>query len=239
MKLLIILMFISLVYSQKVVFVCEEYPPYEFIDNDNKPNGLDIEIIRNIMIYHPTIEYEIKFKNWDDGYSKVISGEYDAIFCLYKNKNREKYLYYPITPLSIDRNVFFVNNNFNINIKSLEDVKDLKIGVVKENSYGNKFDSFNFKNKIQCDNQLDLLKKFTTNKFDIYVNSTYVGWYYIIKYNLKNIKRVDYIINSDPLYIAFSKKSKNGKMLNDIFEEGLRRMKRNNELEQIRKKYIK
>jgi ABC-type amino acid transport substrate-binding protein len=59
------------------------------------------------------------------------------------------------------------------------------------------------------------------------------------KWNIDNINQSDYNVNSDPLYIGFSKNSKEGKELCLKFDKALKILYNNGKLNRITKKYIK
>jgi len=223
----------------KIVFVTEEYPPYEYMSGE-KLIGLDIEILEEVKKL-TNLDFEIKFYPWARATQMVKDGQADAIFCLIKSVEREEFLYFPKIPLSLETNRLFSNKFFEGDVKKIDQIKGKTVGVMADYSYGKEFDEYKDITKDIASDQDMLMKKLQGNRYQILINNELVTYYLIeqMGYANEQIRPLSYIAGQEPLYVAFSKKSPRGK---DTFEKvslALQTLQNNGTLETIRNKYRK
>lgn len=217
----------------------EDYPPYEYMEH-GEFKGLDIEIIRAVS-KRLGITANIQFLPWSRAMQNVKMGRDDAIFPVFKTKEREKFLYYPSENISSEKNVLIVKYDSNKSAKSIEDIRGWRIGVAADNSYGEEFDNFTEIIRDTSVNNDALIKKLKGKKrldaiimnelvFDMVVKQKgYEGWF----------RKLEYVPNEAGLYIAFSKeKGESSKKLAEQFGSTLKQLKKEGVIQKILDKYL-
>lgn len=109
----------------KIVVGGDEYPPYNYLDANGRPTGIDVEMATEAfrrMGYEP----EFSYINWEDKKSLVDSGEIDCIWCSFTIDGRES-LYKWTKPYMISRQVVAVRKDSDI--YTLADLKGRNIAV--------------------------------------------------------------------------------------------------------------
>lgn len=160
----------------------------------------------------------------------VKNGEADAIFTIYKNKEREQFIDFTQEIFVPQTLSFYINASSSIDQgkdMELEVLKKYKIGVVSTISYGKKFDGIKSDlNLSSATNLLSNFKKLLAGRIDIVPSNTYVGDYTLAQ-NKKVLKgkviKVVTPFDSVPSYIGFSKKNNLGS-IRDQFDQELRKM---------------
>ncbi|HPM00993.1 MAG: amino acid ABC transporter substrate-binding protein [Candidatus Cloacimonetes bacterium] len=226
----------SMLWSQnKLTFICEEYPPYEYTQN-KVPKGLDVEIIDRVC-KEAKLDYEIQFYPWERCMQMIKEGRADAIFGILKNNERLAFLKYPDKSVSMDKRVLITKKNNPSVINKLEDLKGRTVGVVRGYAYSDVFDKSEiFKKDISASSE-SMIDKLKGDRFEFAAISEYVAKYYIGNESWSNFKVQPYIITSDPLYTAFSKKSENAMKLFDRYNNALNALEKSGELTKIRNRY--
>ncbi len=227
---------VSMLWSQnKLVFICEEYPPYEYTQN-NVPKGLDVEIIDRVC-KEAKLDYEIKFFPWERCMQMIKEGKADAIFGILKNKERLAFLKYPDKNVSVDKRVIISKKSLTNNITKLEELSGNTVGVVRGYAYSDVFDKSEIFTRDISSSSSMLVDKLKGDRFKYAAINEYVAKYYIGHDSWSAFKVHPYIITSDPLYTAFSLKSTNGMNLFDRYNNALTNLEKNGELTKIRNKY--
>ncbi len=223
--------------QKKVVFVYEDYPPYEYMDN-GVTSGIDADIIREVC-QRLEIVPEFKEYPWKRALRYVKEGRADAIFSLFKTPDREKFLYYPALSINTEKNILFTLKENDYSVNRLSDLKDKTVGMVAGNSYGAEFDACEWiKKDIVSDVEL-LLKKQARGRTDFSVINELVGMHIVRKLGLDSkIRKLNYVVGEGPLYVAFSKaKGKKSRELADKFSAVLSQLKEEGFLQKNLKKY--
>lgn len=224
--------FSSVAFSTEITVVTEQYPPYEYIEN-NKWSGHDIEIVKEAS-RRLGIKPVFKELPWKRCLKNVEEGKSEAIISLIKTPERSDYLFFPSANISYEKNVIFGHKKIKIN--GLDDFKGKLIGIQSGYSYGKEFDNHKNIKKDPSFSQTMLLKKFDADRTNYIIGNEAVLIYLNRKAQLKPIKQV-YTVSEDPMYIAFSKKHPEGKELSEKYNKALNDMKKEGIIEQIIKKY--
>ncbi|MGI0119036.1 substrate-binding periplasmic protein [Zooshikella sp. RANM57] len=210
-------------------FVTLEFPPIAYTNNNKEATGFAVEAVKRIS---DKLGYNanVKVLPWTRGLNMVKDGEADAIFTIYKNKEREEFIDFTQEVFVPQTLSFYINANSSIDpgkAIELDLLKKYKIGVVSTISYGKKFDTIKSDlNLSSATNLLSNFKKLMAERVDIVPSNTYVGDYTLSqnKSALKG-KVVKMVMPFDnvPSYIGFSKK-KNISNIRDQFDQELRKM---------------
>lgn len=226
---------IALLGAKTYNLVSEPYPPYEYQDN-GKNLGMDVEILEAVA-KSAGVEFKISFLPWKRALSEVQDGSSDAIFSILHNTERDAFLFYPDKPLFKGKTVIFANDNFKGEIKTVGDLNGKKVGFVSGNSYGKEFDNASEILKDPSTNVEMSVKKLLNNRHDLLIATEEVGWFYLKKSKAKNVRVLPLAVMEEDYFIATSKKSPNGKELQNLLNEHLLKLEKDKVLDAIRAKY--
>lgn len=235
---LCVLLFLSLCVcatGKELKIVTEEYPPYEFLQN-NKFTGFDVDTVTEAC---RRIGYTVNIQAfpWKRCLLMMQQGKADAIMSLMNTEERRQFLVFPKESLSNEKNVVFTPTGSGVNVKDFSDLKGLRIGVQSEYSYGVKFDNFKGLDKELCNSPEQMQKMLSGGRMPVAVGNEAVSLYLNKKLGLKPIT-ILYEISNDPLYIGFSKASKiNSKDISEKMSKALSDMRKEGLINQFQKKY--
>ncbi|WP_163834213.1 substrate-binding periplasmic protein [Spartinivicinus ruber] len=241
--LLLLLVFSCNTFGKELLFVTLEFPPIAYYDKQAKAaSGFAVEAVQKIAknLGH---NITIKVLPWTRGLNMVKEGEADAIFTIYKNPEREKFIDFTnevFVPQSVS---FYVNSGSEIDTEKplpLDGLTQYKIGVVSTISYGKKFDQV--KSKLDTSSATNLVsnfKKLANARVDLVPSNIYVGDYTLSQKKgdfSGKIKRLSVPFDNIPSYIGFSKK-KSLASLRDQFDQELKKMNEAQWIEQVLNNY--
>lgn len=227
---------VNLLYADdKLIFVCEEYPPYEYLQ-DGMATGMDIKII-DAICKKAGLTYEIKFYPWERCIRMAKEGKADVIFGLLKNTERLGFLKYPDLAINYDKRVLISLKTYPERIKNIQDLKGKTIGVVRGYSYGDEFDNNTSFNRDFSVTSGHLLDKFNSKRYDLIAINEYVAKFLISELSWSNYKVHPYIITNGLLYSAFSLKSERAMNSFKRYNDALNAINDSGELNRIRNKY--
>jgi polar amino acid transport system substrate-binding protein len=195
--------------QKNIVIATLEYPPFIYSDK-NQIKGPIVEKVKEIFD-KLGVNVTIKILPIARGLLMVKNGEVDAYFSLKKTPERENVLLFTETPLIKQPFVFFTKKDSNVKwFGSIADIKNYRIGVVSQTSYGMVFDGYvkgGLISNIDESQSFELnIKKLIAGRVDLVINSYDVGQDLIKKLHAENeiialIPPVE-VINS---YLAFTK----------------------------------
>ena len=110
---------------QKLIVGSDLYPPFNFIDEDGEPAGIDVELAKEAG---RRMGYDIEFKNinWPDKDALLERGELDCLWGSFSMSGRKE-LYNWAGPYLVSRQAVAVNKNSSIH--KLADLEDRFIAV--------------------------------------------------------------------------------------------------------------
>lgn len=237
--LLLFLSFASYSTAETLEFVFSDFPPFEYTE-DGIVAGVNKEIIAEAcrrLDITPTFTQ----LPWKRALKYAKEGRADAIFSLFKNDERIQYYNFPDENINTVKMVLITNRENDIEIKSLEDLKDKTVGVYLGSSYGEKFDSAEWINKAPAATNESLLKKQVVGRTDVVVIDERMAKYWCKKIGAENrIKTLSFIVTENPTYVAFSKakEKENGEDLANRFSAVFKEMKDEGFMEEVNKKYM-
>ena len=103
----------------------DNYPPYNYLDVDGNPTGIDVELATEAfhrMGYEPVFSYI----NWEDKKTLLDSGEIDCIWCSFSIDGREDQYKWTI-PYMVSRQVVAVEKDSDI--YTLADLEGKNVAV--------------------------------------------------------------------------------------------------------------
>jgi len=248
--------------DKKLLIVGEEFPPFEFIQN-NKIVGIDIDIISHILT-KMDIPFEFQIIPWKRAWSMVEKGSADAVLSTSRKETRYSYVIYPEEDVWMSEFVFFVKKDKRIsNFDGYQTAinKHLKIGIVSGNSYHPSFwKAFPYKNGAttfqgdsvsgaMLNSHLDLgttveinIKKLVGGRFDIFPCDKIIGMYTAKLLGVQDkLTYYDRVLFSKGYPIPFVKKSSfpNIQKIAIQFEKELKLFKKSNEYQIIMDRWLK
>ncbi|MEG3754447.1 transporter substrate-binding domain-containing protein [Psychromonas arctica] len=164
-----------------------DYPPYEFINKEGKPDGYSVELshaIADVMGF----EIEIRLNKWSSARESLNAGEVDILQGMANSKEREHL--YDFSPYTyVDQSVFARSGSPSIN--SLSDLNGHQV-IVQRN--GLMYDLLNNTSQditlIPTDTHVAALRLLASGQYDYALVSNLPGLYLSKELGLSNIKPV-------------------------------------------------
>lgn len=205
-------------------FVTFHYPPLAYEDGHGVARGASVRIVSRIMgrLGH---ECRIQVLPWTRALDMVRKGAADAIFTAYKNRERERFLLYSGEVLFPQAVYFYRKKGTDIRFDGdLEALIGLRIGVLSTISYGDRFDRFKHRLRLDKANKLaHNFEKLDLGRVDLVPSHIIVGDRVLEKMGLdRAIERMPVQLASVPSYIAFSRKKAHGDLIRDFDRELIR-----------------
>lgn len=211
--------------AETVRLAIGDWDPYTSPTN---PKGKLLEKVVTEAFKLEGVDVKYDYFPWKRSYSNVEAGEYDGTFPWNRNAERESLFHIHKTSLIKDDSVYFHLKSKPFDWKSLEDLKQYKVGV----TIGYKEEKIYKDNGIKADpvpTEEFNFKKMLSGRIDVYMTSKVVGYSTINK--LFTPQEASLFTNhptpveQGEFYILFSKKTTNGKVLADKFDAGMKKLK--------------
>lgn len=117
--------------SQKLLFLTEHSPPFQFTSESNNVAGLTTTVIQEALKLTP-YDYDVKIFPWSRSFFLAQGKENTCIYLISRDKEREK-LFKWVTPMLLTNDYFIgLSARTDINVNNIEDVKKYKVAVLKE-----------------------------------------------------------------------------------------------------------
>jgi polar amino acid transport system substrate-binding protein len=245
LKLVIFIMciFSSAVYSScDMSLAVESYPPYQ-TQVEGKWQGLDIELA-SALAQQIKCELTIKQSPWKRSLNLLQNGRIDMMVSVSKTPKRQDYTYF-VGPMRQEIVALVINTGAAIKVTGLADLAtlDKKIGIINGAYYGQSFTKKyekdgQFKDQFEVSNNTqDNLKKLAARRISGFLNDPFYIADLIRKGKVSEpLSFHSFVINQDPVYFGFSKKSISKKRLLQI-QQAFEQLQENGKLASIRKKY--
>jgi len=245
--ILVLLFFASIrtgVAETTLLFIAEEYHPYEYEEN-GEYKGTDVDIIKAVC-QRLGITPKFEFKPWVRAMAEIKVGKADAIFSLFHTPERKSFLYYPSEPLSQEQNIFVVHKKSDKQASRIEDMKGWRIGMVAGNLYGKPFDtSDDIIRKVSYKNELLIRQLHAKNRLDAIVVNELLFDVLVKKLTDQGqlvdpqFRKLDYRLDVDFLYVGFAKaKGEKSQHLAKQFSKVLKEMREEGKIAEIMSHYI-
>jgi polar amino acid transport system substrate-binding protein len=234
---------LNLTYGQTVIIYGDKnYPPYSYLENgENK--GIYVEVVKKAFKKMKDYTVIIKLGLWSEVFSKVKKGRGVGIFPPFFKKERTKILYYSEPLVQEQVVVFGTAKKLNGKTKWPEDFYNTNIGL--NSGFG--YDSMGGKAFLKAynDGKLEIsesrnnklnLEKVNSNRIDYYLNDRLIN---ISDY--PKIKR-GVVAVSNYGYLCFTKNTERYPFIPKFkkqFDDAIKELKANNEIDEIIKKYTK
>ncbi|MBF0301553.1 MAG: amino acid ABC transporter substrate-binding protein [Desulfamplus sp.] len=225
-------------YSQtnRIQVVYTDWYPYTYMDNE-EPLGFEIEIVNAVMKKMNITPEFLKYP-WRRCLLNLEEGTADALVSLLKTPEREKYIFFSNSYISLSKTVLFTKTEKNIQFKgNYQALKGYSIGVIAGFTYGDAFDKADYLTKDYAQTPQMLIEKLINDRHDLAAENQVVISGYAAKMGLRDkIRFLEPPIHTQKLYVGFSK-AKGLKKLSDEFSKALDKFKLSEEYVVILKKY--
>lgn len=228
--LLVYFLLIANTASAKVLeLVTLQYPPYAY-QEQGEVKGVAVDLIQEAFrrMKQPI---RISVLPWARAIYQIEQGQSDAIFTIYKTKERALFADYSNEVLIQQSVALFVRKDSAIAFNGqLSQLANYRIGAVRKVSYGEVFDRAVLTGQLASLDITDTgeqnMKKLLQGRFDILVSNK-LGAQYILQQmgQTEKVKMLLPEIEYIPSYLAFSKKN-NLQATRDQFDAVLGEMKR-------------
>lgn len=217
-----------------VVGTCADFPPYEYIENENI-TGLEIELIQ-ALANEIGKKVEIKNMEFDGVLSGLVSGKIDlGVAGISVTPERSEKFDFTTTMFS--NSVRIIQRN-DCNYQTSEDLKNVKIGIQIGTTAQNYIDTELKDNNVQVNGYKDYIQAITdleNKKIDCIIMDQIPA-----EKMLEN--RTNLKISNDPLFSdegAFAVKKGSNKDLVEKLNNALEKIKTNGTYQKILEKYYK
>ncbi|WP_292371527.1 transporter substrate-binding domain-containing protein [Methanosarcina sp. UBA411] len=194
--------------SANLTYYTEQLPPYNYIENGTL-QGISVELLEAITekMGKKVAREEIKLVPWTEGYQSALSGNNTVLFTTVRNLEREQSFKWA-GPIYTYTNVLFARPDQEITIKSPEDLRGYRIGVVVDDiAVQQLLDAgVNKSQLVQETNASILVEKLDNGEIDLWAYPEEAGRYFSeqITGNYYSYKVV-YKLQTQDVYYAFSK----------------------------------
>jgi len=207
--------------------VFEDYPPYEYVE-DGEVKGINLDIIREAFKRMGVSPY-FEPRPWKRALFQLKAGKILALSSGFKSEKRMRFAYFPEAPLGMETNMVIVRSDSDLIVNSLDDLRSITLGVVREYVYGEPFDSMKGFQKKEGQSSQQLLRMLLEERIDAAMGNKAVFRYLAEKQGKFDQIKFIHEVGSEPLYLMFSKehgaKSKNlsrdfGVKVNEMIKDG-------------------
>jgi polar amino acid transport system substrate-binding protein len=184
--------------------VFEDYPPYEYVE-DGEVKGINLDIIREAFKRMGISPY-FEPRPWKRALFQLKAGEILALSSGFKSEKRMRFAYFPDAPLGMETNMVIVRSDRGIVVDSLDDLRSITIGVVREYLYGEPFDSMKGLRQKKGKSSQQLLSMLLEGRIDAAIGNKAVFRYLAEKQGKLDQIKFIHEVSSEPLYLMFSVK---------------------------------
>lgn len=225
-------------YLEEIDWMSEQYPPYNFVE-DGKPQGITFDVLMEIFkrIGFKKDPKEIKFMPWARSYRKTLREPGTALFSMTYTEKRAK-LFKFVRNIVISKIGLIGKKNKNLKISSTEDIKKLKIGVVRDDIGQQLIKALGIKKLEYSNYAKNMVKKLDLGRIDVIAYGVDVAKWHMKKVNIDPNKYENlYTLKEGEMGYAFYRDTSDDlikklqKTLDDLKKEGF--------VDKVSEKYLK
>lgn len=166
---------------------------------------------------------KLHFMPWVRALRDTVAGKYDAVCFGYYSEKRDK-IYALSKPFAESSLVFYSHKDSDISYSKLADLKPYRIGVVRGFVNTAEFDAAQYLRKDVVSSETINLRKLLYKRIDLILIDRYVARYLIQKIfqnNITDFKELSPPLQTQPLYIMFSRTVEGYELKLQAFNNGL------------------
>lgn len=242
--------------ARPFVIVGEELPPYEYLDGNGKPTGINVELIQRIFS-DMEVPLEIRFYPWARAWLMVENGAADAVLSVSHHPKREPVLYFtdeqkrfsatqsvPPDFLWLTEYVFFVNRRLagSVRFDSYEQIKRDGLRMVVNDLYT--YDDAFMQSGVATTSRstpAEAVRTLLGGGADLYPMDRTAGWALLKKEGLQD--RITWLpkpLFTKPYLLGFSRVSDypGTEALMRRFHDRLRECRQRGDIEQVTARHL-
>jgi len=191
-----------------ITWYTEEYPPYNY-EKDGVPEGIAVETLREVLaeLGIDPAEADIRIGSWSEGYQTVLHTPMTVVFSTARTPEREN-LFKWAGPVFNSKNVLFALKDRNVTIFSLQDLTQIRIGIIRDDVAGADLISFGVapENLVVSTNAQEIVSLLESGRIDAWAYAELPGEE-IIKAIANDPERfgVVYSLKTWDYYFAFNR----------------------------------
>lgn len=209
------------------------YPPYEFIDADNKPAGFTVDLLQAIAEVMG-MKLDIRLGEWAKVHDDLISGRIDMTLGMSQSTEREKIFDFP-SPHTIVQHAIFARRETPA-VSSLEELRGKRVIVHKNGVMHQQLRKRGFTDELVfVETPEEGLRRLASGEEEYAVVALLPGMYIIREYKLTNLHPVARNVMS--FKFSFAVREGNTKLLAQL-NEGLAILKQTGRYQEIYDKWL-
>ena len=236
--LVLICIFVSVpVFGQAIQVVTEEYPPYNYSEND-KILGFCTDVVREVL-KRSDIDHAIHSYPWSKSYKIAQSQPNVLIYSIARNVAREPLFKWVDVIARTEVYFYKLKSRRNIKIKKFDDVKKYKIGAVRDDFRAQWLMKQGIKDQLNLvPDDIQNMRNLFARKIDIFPVGEFVAYHIAHQEGraFNDLEKTMYVKDmSADLYMAFSNQTP------DVFVEKCKKalfeIRKDGTYEKIKSKY--
>ena len=161
----------------------EELPPYA-MKKDGKPTGATVEIVSKLF-ERASIDYSVRIVPWKRAYLTVKEEKNTCIFPVQRSQEREVEFHW-VSPIVISQTGFYTRDDFDKDLRTLNDVKGLKIGSYKGSAAAEYLHGQGYTTALIAKDAPNI-QKLQAGRINIWAADTLTAGYMIKQRKVKNV----------------------------------------------------
>ena len=121
----------SSVCAQGITVVTEEYPPYNFLDSNNRISGMATEVVEEVL-KRARLDYKMAMYPWARAYQLAQDAPNVLIYSIGRSEQRESLFKWVDVIAPYDVYLYRLKSRTDIKATRLADVRHFKIGAVRD-----------------------------------------------------------------------------------------------------------
>jgi len=155
--------------AQNIVWMTEEYPPYNYHDNDGELIGLSVELLEAIManMHTPFDKNNVLVIPWARAYREALQNPNAAIFTMTRSAHRES-LFQFSSPILISK-ISVITLKTPQKYESVEEINFINVGVVRNDIGEQLLKKYGLNNHstVKLPTSLELIRMLLLKRVDV------------------------------------------------------------------------
>lgn len=215
------------------------YPPFAYLDENNKPTGFDNEVVQILASYVPNAKLEVVSLSWNAIFSGLDSAKFDVVANqITKTKEREEKYLFSNQPYFYDISTLIsLEDN---KIADISELKNSKIGVTIGSNHAKNLEEYLEKHPelniqiIYYKTSPSLVADLKNNRINAMVNNPIAASDYAKAQNI-TLHTSKFHFQKVPVFLLFRKESEN---LKGVLDEALEKALKEGKISQLSLKYF-
>lgn len=228
----------SSVCAQGITVVTEEYPPYNFLDSNNRISGMATEVVEEVL-KRARLDYKMAMYPWARAYQLAQDAPNVLIYSIGRSEQRESLFKWVDVIAPYDVYLYRLKSRTDIKATRLADVRHFKIGAVRDDVRAQYLEKEGLRPDLVNDDSANV-KKLATARIDMFPIDEFgmTALYQRKGIDPRTVVKVMKLeALSAGLYMAFSKQTPDDVVLK--CKTALAEIMRDGTLKRIRGQYLK